>query len=162
MNANLLNEDNIGELNPIDILLVEDNEADVEITLRAFEMAKPANRLHVVNNGEEALDYIFRQGAYKETKIQNPDVVLLDIIMPKLDGFETLKRIKQNEQVNHIPIIMLTSSKNEEDILKSYSYGAASYIPKPVNYDDFVTAVQGFNFYWQGVSRFPKKLRVER
>ena len=127
--------------NPIDILLVEDSDTDVKITLRAFDKAKVKNNIYVVNDGIEAFDFIYHRGKFTDIeKFPRPDLILLDINMPKMNGFEVLAQIKKDPQVNFIPVIMLTSSKNDEDVLKSYQNGAVSYIPKPVSFEEFVRA----------------------
>ena len=141
---------------PIDILLVEDDEADIEITLRAFEKGRLKNNVSVARDGEEALDFVYHKGKYQdEKKFHRPDLILLDIRMPKLDGFEVLKKLKSDPHYNFISVAMLTSSKNEEDVCKSYGYGAASYIPKPVSFEEFKKVVDGFNFYWHIISKLP-------
>jgi CheY-like chemotaxis protein len=141
----------------IDILLVDDNDSDVAITLRAFNKLKIKSKVHVVNDGQEALDYIHHRGKYHDKeKFPRPDLILLDINMPKLDGFGVLNKLKSEPKYNYIPIIMLTSSRAEEDIVKSYKDGAASFIPKPINYDDFVKVVKGMYSYWQKLSKLPK------
>lgn len=138
------------------ILLAEDNTADVKITLRAFAQSKLKNEIYVVNDGEEALAFIFHQGKYQDkSKFPTPDLILLDIRMPKVDGFQVLEALKQNLEYSYIPVIMLTSSKNEEDIIKSYKNGAASYIPKPIDYGEFVKIVEGFDYYWRVINKLP-------
>ena len=140
----------------MNILLVDDNETDVKITLRAFSKAKAKMNIYIAGDGQEALDFIYHKGKYQEKKnFPRPDLILLDIKMPKLDGFEVLKNLKGDPQYNFIPIIILTSSKNEEDVIKSYKNGAASFIPKPINYEDFVKVVDGFNFYWFSINKLP-------
>ena len=156
--------ENSSELNlkgrAIDILLVEDNLADIKLTMRAFKEGNLQNTLNVVHNGQEAVDYVLNEGVYKDAeKYPSPDLILMDIIMPKMDGFEALKRLKEDGTLNYIPVVMLTTSINEEDIIKSFKYGAVSYIPKPIAYDDFVKVVNGFNFYWQIISKLPRKQR---
>ena len=144
--------------NPVDILLVEDNEADIKITLRAFAKAKLANNIFVVHNGEEAINFLEHKDQYSDSKkFPIPDLILLDIQMPKLNGFEVLKYVKSQTGFDIIPIIMLTSSKNEEDIVNSYKYGAVSYIQKPVTYEAFEYVVDGFNFYWHIINKLPPK-----
>ncbi len=139
---------------PINLLLVDDNEADVKIALRAFSKAEAKNDIYVANDGQEALDFVYNQGKYKdENGFPTPDLILLDIKMPRLDGFEVLKKLKSDPQYDFIPVIILTSSKEEEDIIKSYKSGAAGFIPKPVNYEDFVKIIDGFNFYWHIVNK---------
>lgn len=143
-------------LYPIDILFADDDDADVKITLRAFEKAKIRNNIFVVHDGQEAVDFVSHQGKYTDKeKYPRPDLVLLDINMPKLNGFQVLEKLKAGEDTKMIPVIMLTSSRSEQDIAKSYKNGAASYIEKPVGYDDFVKVVEGFNFYWHIVNRLP-------
>ena len=150
-------EEEIVEHRPIDILLVDDNEADIKITLRAFTKLKIKSKVHVVNDGQEALDYIHRKGKYHDKeKYPRPDLILLDINMPRLDGFGVLNKLKSDPKYDFIPVIMLTSSRAEEDIVKSYKDGAASFIPKPINYDDFVKVVKGMYSYWQKLSKLPK------
>lgn len=139
----------------LDILLVEDNEADVKITLRAFEKAKLKHNVHVARDGQDALDFIRGEGKYKDENLPALDLILLDIKMPKVDGFGVLKEIKADLQYSHIPIIMLTSSQDEQDILKSYKGGASSFIPKPVKYEDFVQVVEIINTYWNTISKLP-------
>lgn len=141
---------------PIDILLVEDNEADIKITLRAFKKARLRNNIYVCHNGQEALDFLYHQGDYKDSQqYPRPDLILMDINMPKLNGFEVLQKIKADAAYAAIPVIMLTSSRNESDIVVSYQKGATSYIQKPVEYEDFVKVVEGFNFYWNIVNKLP-------
>ena len=142
---------------PIDILLVDDNESDIKITVRTFERAKVKNNIYVVNDGHSALDFVSHQGAYQDTdKYPRPGLILLDINMPKMDGFEVLRRLKGNPESNFIPVAMLTSSRNEHDVLKSYQYGAVSYIPKPINFEAFLKVVEGFNFYWHVINKLPQ------
>jgi CheY-like chemotaxis protein len=145
-----------GGVHPFNLLLVEDNEADVKITLRAFSKASLPNNVFVVNDGQEALDYVFRQGRFQDAeKYPCPHIVLLDINMPKVSGPEVIERMKADTTLRHIPIVILTSSKSKEDILLCYERGAASYIPKPVSYVEFVKLVEGFNYYWQVVNELP-------
>ncbi len=141
---------------PIDILLAEDNETDVKITLRAFDKAKIKNNIFVVRNGQEVLDFVYHRGQYQDQhKCPRPNLILLDIAMPKVDGLEVLKKLKSDEATNFIPVIMLTSSKNEQDVMESFKNGAASYIQKPVTYDEFVKVVDVFNFYWHIINKLP-------
>ncbi len=143
---------------PIDILMVEDNEADVQITLRAFKKGHVDNSLHVVRDGEEALNFIYGINNEEENQpYPRPDLILLDINLPKIDGFSVLKKMKEHSEFQDIPVIMLTSSGSEEDIIKSFQYGACSFIQKPVSFQQFVEIASGFNFYWQTVNRFPPK-----
>ena len=143
---------------PIKILFVEDNEADVKITLRAFAKAKLKNTIYVVNDGQEALDFVQHKGKYQDKeRFPRPDLILLDIKLPKLDGFQVLQNLKKDLQYSSIPVIMLTSSKDEEDIAKSYKNGAASFIPKSVSYNDFVKIIEGFNCYWHIINKLPNQ-----
>ena len=132
---------------PIDILFAEDNEADIKITLRAFATAKVKNNIYTVRDGQEALDFVCHKGLYQDKKkYPRPDLILLDLQMPKLDGFQVLEKLKADENYNFIPIVMFTSSKRDEDVIKSYREGAVSFIQKPVNYDELKKVVDGFNF----------------
>lgn len=141
---------------PIDVLLVEDSEADIKIVLRAFEKGKMKNNIYVVNDGQEALDFIYHRGKYQNKKeFPRPDLILLDIKLPKLDGFQVLEKLKGDTQYNFIPVVMLTSSKQEEDIVRSYRNGAASYMPKPVTFKGFIDTINGFNFYWHIINKLP-------
>ena len=141
---------------PIDILLVEDDEMDIVVTLRAFAKGRIRNNLFVVRDRQAALDFVAGQGQYQnKEKYPRPDMILLDIRMPMLSGFEVLKSLKADPRFDFIPVVMLTSSKNEEDVVKSYGAGAASYIPKPVSYEEFLKVVEGFNFYWQIINELP-------
>jgi len=133
----------------INILMAEDNEADVLVSQRAFRKASLKTNLFIVDDGLEALDFVHNKGPFGDAeKYPRPDVMLLDIKMPKLTGIQVLGKIKNDENVKGIPCVMLTSSRNDEDVVKSYFDGAASYISKPVDYDHFIKVVECFNFYW--------------
>ena len=148
---------------PIDILFAEDNEADIKITLRAFNAAKVKNNIYTVRDGQEALDFVYHQGKYSDPeKYPRPDLILLDIQMPKLDGFQVLEKLKADDRYNFIPVVMLTSSKKDEDVVKSYRSGAVSFIQKPVNYEEFKKVVDGFNFYWHIINKLPDSKRKQR
>jgi len=141
---------------PIDILLVDDNEDDIEITVKAFKKAKIKNNVFETHDGQEALDFIYHQGEFQdEAKYPRPDLILLDINMPKLNGYQVLEKLKADEKFNFIPVVILTSSKADEDVVKSYTNGAVSYIQKPVKFDDFMKFVEGFNFYWHIINKLP-------
>ena len=140
---------------PIHILLAEDNEDDIVIVKRAFKKLRLLNNLTIVRNGREALDYLFHEGSFAESKPPTPGLVLLDISMPMVDGFEVLTRIKSDDNLKKTPVIMLTTSDREEDIVKSYEFGACSFITKPANFNDFVRAIEHFELYWTLVSRIP-------
>ena len=138
---------------PVDILLVEDNPGDVQLTREAFEDCKIINNLHVAKDGEIAIDYLFQQNGYEEAI--RPDIVLLDLNLPKIDGREVLQKIKSNPQLKHIPVVILTSSKSDEDILRSYALQANCYITKPINIDRFFEVVHAIESFWIGVVSLP-------
>ena len=133
----------------IEILLVEDNENDVELTLRAFKRHNLSNRIHVARDGAEALDFLFHGGdqGIRETS-EWPRVILLDLKLPKVNGIEVLREIKGHERLRNIPIVVLTSSAEEPDIAECYKLGANSYIVKPVDFDRFTEAVRELGLYW--------------
>lgn len=131
------------------ILLVEDNPSDIELTMRAFKRGRISNDVVVAENGREALDYLFGTGKYAGRDIaQMPTLILLDIKMPVMDGLETLKNIRANQQTRRIPVVILTSSQEEQDIAASYDLGVNSYIRKPVDFNQFVNAVKNLELYW--------------
>ena len=133
----------------IDILLVEDNPHDAEMTIRALSKVNLANKLHHVKDGAAALDFIFARGEYAGRDIENkPKIVLLDIKMPKVDGIEVLKQIKADELTKTVPVVIMTSSKEEQDIITSYNLGVNSYVVKPVDFAGFAKAVSELGFYW--------------
>lgn len=135
--------------NPVEILLVEDNPNDVELTLHALKKNNIANRIEVVRDGAEALEFIFAAGAYAQRCIQNsPKVILLDLKLPKVDGLEVLRQIKADPRTRAIPVVVLTSSREERDIVESYSLGVNSYITKPVDFEQFTEAVRQLGLYW--------------
>ncbi len=133
----------------IEILLVEDNPYDVEMTIRALKKQNLANKVHVVKDGAEALDYLFVNDIYADRNInQSPKLVLLDLKLPKVSGLEVLRQIKSNERTKTIPVVVLTSSREEQDMIESYKLGVNSYIVKPVDFDKFLDAVGNLGFYW--------------
>ncbi len=133
----------------VEILLVEDNPNDVEMALRAFKKNNITNNILVVNDGEDALDYLYARGKYDSPGINNrPKIILLDLKLPKVGGLEVLRTLKTDLDKKMIPVIVLTSSKEERDIIESYQLGVNSYIVKPVNFDKFVEAVREIGFYW--------------
>ncbi|MGH7831576.1 MAG: response regulator [Candidatus Binatia bacterium] len=129
---------------PIEILLVEDNPNDVELALHALKKNNLTNRIEVARDGAEALDFIFGKGADSN----RPKVILLDLKLPKVDGLEVLKRLKSDPQTQSIPVVMLTSSREERDIVQSYQLGVNSYIVKPVDFEQFTEAVRHLGLYW--------------
>jgi two-component system response regulator len=137
------------EDNKVEILLVEDNPHDAEMTIRTLKKVHLANKLIHVKDGAEALDFIFLRGAYAGRSINDkPKVILLDIKMPKVDGIEVLRQIKSNPDTKTIPVVIMTSSKEEQDIITSYNLGVNSYVVKPVGFDGFAKAVSELGFYW--------------
>ncbi|MGZ3752057.1 MAG: response regulator [Mucilaginibacter sp.] len=139
----------------VEILLVEDNPHDAEMTIRALKKSNLANRLIHVKDGAEALDFIFSRGAFAERSADNkPKVILLDIKMPKVDGIEVLRQIKSNENTKTIPVVIMTSSKEEQDIITSYNLGVNSYVVKPVDFEGFAKAVSELGFYWLITNQF--------
>jgi len=137
------------DTNVVEILLVEDNPLDVELTLRALKKHNLTNKVHVIKDGAEALDYIFATGAYTGRNMHDtPKVILLDLKLPKVDGLEVLRKIKSDERTKTIPVVVLTSSREESDMIESYNLGANSYIVKPVEFDKFQNAVQELGLYW--------------
>ena len=132
-----------------DILLVEDNPNDAELTLRALKKARVANDIHVVRDGAEALEFLFGEGAYEgRARSAFPRVILLDLKLPKVDGLEVLRRLKSEDRTRKIPVVVLTSSREESDLVASYHLGANSYIVKPVDSDKFFEAVHEIGLYW--------------
>jgi CheY-like chemotaxis protein len=139
--------------NTIEILLVEDNEDDIVLIQEAFAGARMMNMINNVRDGEAAMAYLRREGPYKNAV--RPGLILLDINMPKMNGFEVLEAIKADPQFQSLPVIMLTTSDREEDVVHSYLYGACSYIRKPVSLERFIDVVKRFEIYWTMVSLVP-------
>jgi CheY-like chemotaxis protein len=137
------------------ILLAEDDEKDVELTLAALAEYHLANDVAVVRDGEEALDYLYRRGKYKERANGNPVVVLLDLKMPKVDGLEVLREIKSDEQLELIPVVVLTSSREERDVVESYRLGVNAYVVKPVDFEKFTDAVKQLGLFWAVLNESP-------
>ena len=132
-----------------EILLVEDNPHDAEMTMRALKKVNLANKLIHVKDGAQALDFIFARGTYAGRQIENkPKVILLDIKMPKVDGIEVLRQIKSNEATKAIPVVIMTSSKEQQDVITSYNLGVNSYVVKPVDFESFAKAVSELGLYW--------------
>ena len=141
--------------NEVDILLVEDNPRDVELTLRALQKHNLVNRLFVVEDGEEALDFLFCRGKYAERNLsRHPKVVLLDLKLPKLSGLEVLQAIRSDERTRTTPVVIVTSSQEDPDIKAAYKLGVNSYVVKPVAFDDFVEAMSQVGLYWLLVNHY--------
>lgn len=147
----------MNHLNAVDILLVEDNPRDAELTIRALKRRNLANRLFVVEDGVEALDFIFGRGQYAQRKVvHHLKVVLLDLKLPKLNGLEVLEAIKTDERTRTIPVVMVTSSREDPDIKTAYDLGANGYVVKPVDFDAFMDAMSHLGFYWLLVNETPE------
>jgi len=145
---------NIADLGrPIEILLVEDNPGDVRLTMEALREAKVCNRIHTVYDGIQALDFLRQDGNY--VNVPSPDLILLDLNLPKKDGREVLASIKTNKRTRHIPVVVLTTSKSEEDIVKSYELQASCYVTKPVDLDQFLEVVKSISDFWLTVVKLP-------
>ncbi len=141
----------------VDVLLVEDNLDDAELTRYALQQNNLGNNLLHLADGVEALDFLFKQGEYEGNSIKAlPKIILLDIKMPRLTGIEVLEKIRQDERTNKIPVVMLTSSQEDPDIVACYKLGANSYVVKPVEYDSFVKAVADLGRYWLNVNQGPE------
>lgn len=140
---------------PDRILLVEDEPHDVELTLTALAENHLANEIAVVRDGEEALDYLYRRGAYESREAGNPVVILLDLKLPKVDGLEVLKRIRAEPDLRTIPVVMLTSSYEEQDLERSYDLGTSAYVVKPVGFHDFIEVVRKVGLFWAVLNRPP-------
>ena len=140
----------------IEILLVEDNKDDVELTLHALHKENLANHIHVARDGEEALEFLFCNGAHADRSFDHPPkLILLDLKLPKVDGMEVLRRLKADERTKSIPVVILTSSKEERDLVKGYGLGANSYIQKPVDFDQFRNTVKSVGLYWLLINQAP-------
>jgi two-component system response regulator len=147
----------MSETNIVEILIVEDSPQDLELALRALKKANLTNRIHVARDGAEALEFIFCEGKHTDRKIEDgPKVILLDLKLPKVDGLEVLQRIKSDPRTKTIPVVVLTSSKEQSDVVESYKLGVNSYIVKPVNFEHFAEAVQKLGMYWLLLNQPPK------
>ena len=145
------------DLNEMQILLVEDNPNDAELTLRALKKHHLANRVHHVKDGAEALDFMFGTGMYAgRSAAAGPRVVMLDLKLPKVDGWEVLRRIKADERTKDTPVVILTSSREESDLVEGYRLGVNSYVQKPVEFDKFVEAVAQLGMYWMVLNQTPR------
>ena len=137
------------------LLLVEDDLRDVELTLTALSENNLANEVTVVNNGEEALDYLHRRGKYRLRANGNPAAILLDLKLPKVDGLAVLRYLRQDAQLQMIPVVMLTSSREEQDVVESYRLGVNAYVVKPIDFNEFVSAVKEVGLFWAVVNEAP-------
>jgi len=137
-----------------DILLVEDNPSDVKLTLHALKSANLANKIHVARDGVEAIEFLFGNGSDRDAVLPMPKLILLDLKLPRLDGHEVLKRVKGDSRTSGIPIVVLTSSSEERDVMRTYEGGANSYIIKPVDFEQFTEAVRDIGKYWLVINRF--------
>lgn len=146
----------------IEVLLVEDNPDDVHLALHSFKKNNLGNTIHVARDGQEALDFIFAQGPYSErTLAEMPKLILLDLKLPKINGIEVLRRLKSDKMTKSIPIVVLTSSREERDIVDSYNLGVNSYIVKPVDFDKFNDAIKQLGFYWLLFNQSPPRTNTE-
>ncbi|MET8654001.1 MULTISPECIES: response regulator [Nocardia] len=143
------------EARPIDILLVEDDPGDELMTREAFEDNRIGNTLHVAHDGEEALEFLYRQGPHAEAP--RPDLILLDLNLPKYDGRQVLEKVKSDPDLAHIPVVVLTTSSAEEDILRSYKLHANAYVTKPVDLDQFIAAIKQIDDFFVQVVRLPQR-----
>jgi two-component system response regulator len=140
----------------VEIILIEDNPHDAELVLRALKRHGLTNRLQLLQDGAEALDFIFATGAYVGRDLNHrPKMILLDLKLPKVDGLEILRRLKRDERTRSIPVVVMTSSQEEKDIVESYSLGVNSYIVKPVDFDKFVQSVADLGLYWLLLNKVP-------
>jgi two-component system, response regulator len=141
----------------VEILIVEDSQEDLDLALRALRKAKLSNRIQVARDGAEAIEFIFAEGKFVGRKIANgPKVIMLDLKLPKVDGLEVLQRIKGDPRTKSIPVVVLTSSKEQNDVIESYNLGVNSYIVKPVDFEQFSEAVQKFGMYWLLLNQPPQ------
>jgi CheY-like chemotaxis protein len=141
------------------ILLIEDNPDDTALALRAFKRARIGNKIVCVDDGVEAVDFLFGQGAYAGRDIdQLPQLILLDLNMPRMNGLEVLQKIRETPHTRYLPVVVLTTSNEERDLLQSYDLGANSYVRKPVDYDQFVDAVSQLGLYWLVLNELPKSV----
>jgi two-component system, response regulator len=145
------------KFDPVEILIVEDNPNDAELTLRALKKQNLANELYVAEDGKEALDFVFCRSEFTSRQMAKPlKVIFLDLKLPKISGLEVLKEIKSNPQTKKIPVVVVTSSKEDPDIKAAYELGANSYVVKPMDFDNFVTAIQNTGLFWLVVNEAPK------
>ena len=149
--------DNLQLSNEVEVLLVEDNPSDAELTMRALRKRNLANKLFHAKDGAEAIDFVFAQGPFVHRRVENgPKVVLLDLKLPKVDGLEVLRRIKSDERTRKIPVVVMTSSREDRDLATCYEYGVNGYVVKPVEFEDFSRAVSELGFYWLLLNETPR------
>jgi len=147
----------MSDLSQVEILLVEDSQDDLEMTLRALRKANLANHVEIARDGVEAINFLFAEGPYAGRKVEDcPKLVLLDLKLPRIDGLEVLRRVKSDSRTKMIPVVVLTSSKEQKDVVSSYHLGVNSYIVKPVNFEGFAAAVQELGMYWMLLNQPPK------
>ena len=145
------------EVNTTTILLVEDNADDEALTLRAFKKSNLRNEVIVVRDGAEALDYLFGMGEFEGRDMRvMPHLILLDLKLPKIDGLEVLRRLRADPRTKLLPVVILTSSKEQEDLIQGYSLGANSYVRKPIDFNQFIAAIQQLGLYWLVLNEFPQ------
>ncbi len=148
------------QIEDVEILLVEDNPTDAELATMALKEGNLANKLVWVKDGAEALDFLFATGAYAARKIEDsPKVVLLDLRLPKVDGLEVLRRLKADARTKRIPVVVVTSSKEDRDVVASYDLGVNSYISKPIEFDEFAKVISNLGFYWLLINRPPTMVK---
>lgn len=144
------------QLNNVEILLIEDNPHDAELAMRALKKQNLSNNVVWLKDGQEALDFLFRKGTYSEPRVfEPPKVIFLDLKLPKIDGLEVLRTIRSDKRTKTLPVVMLTSSNQESDIIKSYDLGVNSYIVKPVNFNNFSDSIFDVGYYWMVINQPP-------
>jgi two-component system response regulator len=141
------------EVEQVEILLVEDNALDAELTMRGLSDEKLANKIVWLQDGQQALDYLLRQGEYAQRSAPDPRLILLDLKMPRVDGIEVLRILKTNPGTKHIPVVIMTSSQEESDIVTTYALGVNSYIVKPIDFDSLCDVAKNAGFYWLAINR---------